>query len=376
MPCTRVGFLAAVEKYKEAASVADLIGGAEGAVRRTDADQAQSNCLIRLGNMAAAARAACSSLRAARAAGHRTALVSALSICGNVATRAPDEMAKAERESREHERLGGSPSYGGLDLSQDGWVSLPTTPAALSRLSLAYYEAAVATCDSALTTAGGRESPAADDQRRVPSLRVEANARIGLGKGLYVLGERQRGLELLRQAVALLRPAVRKAAPGYDALQEKQLLADLLCDLGRMLVSQGANGMAEGEACLREALKRSEDTDNVMLKQTILRRVANMSGRPGQPVGPAEAAALRSRLNALYAQTGRNHDTSCTICLEPLEQPDGGADQDATRDGGVTPEGYTNSAVFVLNCGHQFHRGCLFTWWRTRLDRKCPLCKK
>jgi len=37
----------------------------------------------------------------------------------------------------------------------------------------------------------------------------------------------------------------------------------------------------------------------VALKQKVLRHLANMSGRPGQPVRPAEAAALRSRLNAL-----------------------------------------------------------------------------
>jgi len=58
--------------------VADLIGGAEGAERRTQIDQHLTNCLVRSGNMAAAARAACSSLRAARAAGSRTLLVQSL----------------------------------------------------------------------------------------------------------------------------------------------------------------------------------------------------------------------------------------------------------------------------------------------------------
>jgi len=138
MTNTRIGYLAAVEKFKEVASVADLIGGAEGADRRTEADGLLSICLLSLGNTAAAARAACSSLRAARAAGSRTLLVKSLVTCGNVATQAPDEMAKAEKESREQERLGDSPSYGGLDLSQEGWVSLPTNPATLSWLSLAY----------------------------------------------------------------------------------------------------------------------------------------------------------------------------------------------------------------------------------------------
>ena len=137
----------------------------------------------------------------------------------------------------------------------------------------------------------------------------------------------------------------------------------------------GSDGMAEAEAYLREALELSEETDDVGLKQGVLLNLANMSGRPDQPVGPAEAAAFRSRLNALYAQAGRNHDTSCSICLEPLEQPDDGAEQGGVGDG-VTPDGYTNSAVRVLLCAHQFHRGCLSGWWCTRSDRKCPLCKE
>jgi len=182
---TRIGYLAAVENAKEAASVADLIGGAEGASRRTEADNLLSTCLFRLGNTAGAARAACSSLRAARAAGSRTLVVQSLAACGIVANQAPEEMAKAERESREQERLGGSPSYWGLDLSQEGWVSLPTNPAALSRLGTAYNEAAVATCDAALTAAGGRDSPTANNERHVPSLVQEAQARGGLGISLH-----------------------------------------------------------------------------------------------------------------------------------------------------------------------------------------------
>jgi len=55
---TRIGYLAAVEKAKEAASVADIIGGAEGASYRTRADLLLSNCLLSSGNTAAAARAA------------------------------------------------------------------------------------------------------------------------------------------------------------------------------------------------------------------------------------------------------------------------------------------------------------------------------
>jgi len=372
---TRIGYLAAAEKYTEAASVADLIGGAEGADRRTGADQLIANCLLSLGNPAAAARAACSSLRAARAAGSRTFLVESLVMCGNVANQAPDEMIKAEEESREQERLGGSPWYGGLDLSQEGWVSLPTTAAALSRLGVAYNEAAVGTCDAALTAAGGRDGPAANNERYVPSLVLEAQVRGGLGISLLNSGERQRGVELLRQAVAILRPVVRKAAPGFELMVSKQGLASFLCEVGVMR-NAGSDGTAEAGACLREALALCEDTDDVLLKQSVLRHLANMSGRPDQPVRPAEAAKLRSRLNALYAQAGRNHDTSCTICLETLEQSDGGAEKDATDDGDCGADGYTNSAVFVLHCGHQFHRGCLSTWFRTAASRACPLCKK
>jgi len=372
MANTRIGYLAAAENAKEAASVADLIGGAEGAGRRTEADILLANCLLSLGNPAAAARAACSSLRAARAAGSRTLLITSLMTCGAVAYKAPHEMVKAERESREQERLGGSPSYGGLDLSQEGWVSLPTNPAALSRLNLAYEEAAVAICDAALTAAGGRDSPAADDERNVPSLLLEAQVRGRLGISLDDLGERQRGEELLRQTVALLRLEVRRAAPGSDLLGAKHGLVSVLCNLA-VMQNTGSDGTAEAEACLREALALCEDADAVLLKQMVLRDLANMSGRPDQPVGPAEAAALRSRLNALYAQAGRNHDSSCTICLETLEQSDSGAKND---DGGRGADGYTNAAVLVLNCGHQFHRGCLSTWFRTAASRACPLCKK
>jgi len=347
MANTRIGLLAAVEKAKEAVAVADLIGGAEGASRRTEADQLVANCLLSLGNPAAAARAACSSLRSARVAGSRTLLVSSLSTCGSVANEAPGEMAKAVRESREQERLGGSLSYGGLDLSQEGWISLPTNPAALSRLGLAYEEAAVSICDAALTAAGGRDSPTANDVRHVPPLVLEVQVRGGLGGSFFNLGERQRGVELLWQAVALLRPVVRKAAPGSELLVAKQMLATFLCNLAGMRDS-GFDGTAEAEACLREALALCEDRDDVSLKQRVLRRLANMSGRPDQPVRPAEAAALRSRLNALYAHAGRNQDTSCTICLETLEQPDGDARQDATGDGGRDADGFTNSAVLAL----------------------------
>jgi len=382
---TRVGYLAAAEIATELAMVADLIGGAVGAACHSQAELLQSGCLLPLGNKPGAARAACSSLLGARASGIRSALVKPLIQCGDVASVAAGDMANAERESREQERLCGSPSHGGLDLSQEGQVSLPTTPAAFSRLGLAYYEAALATCDAALAAVGGRDDLADDDEPLVPALCLEGRVRGSLGFILHRLGEQQRGSELLRQAVALVRHGVRKAAPGSDALvSDQRMLATTLLTLSVVLDdlsmgdsrdAPGFGGVAEAVACLREALELCADTDSVMLKQTVLGHLANMSGRPDMPVGPAEAAAFRSRLNALYAQAGRNHDTNCTICLESLEQPDGGADQD-TADHGDRDADHTNSAVLVLSCGHQFHQGCLFTWWRTAASRACPLCKE
>jgi len=292
---TRTGYLAVVEKAKEALTVADLIGSAGGAKCRAHADLVLAEGLYRLGNMAAAARAACSSLRAARAAGDRTSLVKAVAMCGTLAQKAPGEMAKAEKESREQERLGGSPSYGGFDLSQEGRISLPTIPAALFRLGLTYNKAAVAICDAALAVVGGRGSPADDDERRVPSLRMEADARSSLGFLLHELGvEPQRSSEMLRQAVALLRRAVRTAEPGFAALQAKLSLAGLLSNLGAVFA-----GMAEGEKCLREALELSEETDDVALKQHVLLNLCNMSGRPDLPVGPRGRGAPLAAERAL-----------------------------------------------------------------------------
>jgi len=293
MANTRVGYHAAVAKVKEAVTVADLIGSAGGAVRHSQADLLLSSGLLHLGEMAAAACAACSSLRTARASGNITVLVSALSNCGKVAREAPDEMVKAKRENREQERRSGSaPLYGGLDLSQEGHIILPTSLAALSRLRLTYMEAAVKICDAALIAAGGRGSLAADDAWRVPPLQVEAEVRGSLGIELGLLGEEpQRSLELRRRSVALMRQMVRRAAPGLDVLQAKASLAVALCHLLPESV-----GMAEAAACMREALELGEETDDVALKQSVLINLSNMSGRPDKPVGPAEAAAFRSRL--------------------------------------------------------------------------------
>jgi len=156
----------------------------------------------------------------------------------------------------------------------------------------------------------------------------------------------------------------------------RNALAGTLLDLGGKLC--GAGELVEGMACMREALALSEATDDVNLKQAVLANLANMSCSPDQPVGPAEAAALRCRLNALYAQNGRTPDTSCTICLEPLEtleQPGGGIGEGAIADGGRSGGSATDWSVNVLECGHQFLYGCLCTWRRTTSNMVCPICK-
>jgi len=375
---TRIGYLAAVEKFKEAASVADLIGGMEGSYRRANADQLLSSNLFNLHDMDGAARAACSSLRAARASGHKSMLVTSLSSCGYTARQAPSEMVNAERASREQERLsGGSPSYGGLDLWQDGRISLPTTLAGLSRMGLAYNEAAVAICDAELAAAGGRGSPAAADPWRFPSLNMEARARGYLGACLNMPGEEQRSLELLRQAVALWRQILRTAAPGEEIRTAQRMLANELCNLGFVLKGHGSDGMAEAEACLREALALSEGLGDVLLTGKILTYLINLCGEAHATVGPAEAEAFRSRLNQLFVDMERSPETSCSICLEPLAPPADGAAEDAAGGGGSGGVGGpADSCLRVMSCNHQFHHGCLWTWQRTTSNCTCPICKK
>jgi len=370
---TRIGYLAAVNKLKEAALLADQMGGVPRAEHSAHANQLLSSVLVRLGNKTAAAQAACSGLRAARASGNMTMLIKGLTSCGDVARNASSEMASAERESREQERLSVSPS---LDLSQEGRISLPTTPAAISRLSLAYNEAAVGTCDAALATVGGRGSPADADYRRVPSLSVEADARGCLATCLWNMDkELQRSLVLLRQAVALRRQAVRTAGPGRNTLNAQGLLADQLSNLG-FLQTLCSDGVAEAEACLREALALGEGLGDVLLTGKTLRRLVNLGCEAHAAVGPAEAEAFRSRLNQLLVQMGRSVETSCSICLEPLAPPADGAAEDAAGGGGSDGAGVgLNSCVRVLECEHQFHHGCLSTW-HSASDRVCPLCNK
>ena len=300
MANTRIGSLAAAHKCREAAAVADLIDGAEGAGCHVQADQLLSSCLSRLGDNAAAAIAACSSARAARASGSRTNLVTALCVCGQVANKAPGEMPSAERESREQERRSGSSSYGGLDLSQEGRVSLPTNPAGLVRLCLAYHEAAVALCDEALAAAGGRGSPAAPYEELVPTLRVEARARCCLGDCLDGMGEeRQRSLEILRQAVMLWRQVLRTATPGRDTGTAQLMLADQLSTLGAVLKAGGSEQMTEAGACMREALALGEGLGDVILTEKTLVYLINLGGVAHAAVEPAEAEAFRLQLNQL-----------------------------------------------------------------------------
>jgi len=173
----------------------------------------------------------------------------------------------------------------------------------------------------------------------------------------------------LAEAAARIAEARARHGPGSDGLEEATVEAETF--LHEASTRRRSDEMAVAEVCWREALELSEESDDVHLKQGVLTSLANLSCQPNQGVGPAEAAALRSRLNALYAQNGRIPDTSCTICLEPLEpleQPGGGADEGAAGDRGC--------AVRVLQCGHQFHLSCLCTWWLTRSDQVCPLCKK
>jgi len=227
-------------------------------------------------------------------------------MCGDVARGAAGDMVNAELESREQERRSDSSSYSGLDLSQEGRVSLPTTPATLARLCLAYHEAAVAICNEALAAAGGRGSPAAADDWRVPNLRAEARARGNLGDCLNDMGEeQQRSLELLRQAVALRRQAL-QTAPGHYTRDAKRLLVEQLSTFGAVLKAHGSDGMTEAEACLSEALALGEGLGEVGLSIYTLSFLVNLGGEAHAAVGPAEAEAFRSRLHQLLVQMGRS----------------------------------------------------------------------
>jgi len=249
-------------------------------------------------------------------------------------------LVKAEKESRELERRSGSPRYGGLDLSQEGYISLPTTPAGLSRLCITYHEAAVALCQAAL------DRPAPGDRDPTPLEHAEACGCLGfcLGKPGGP-GEVTRGVEFTRQAVVLLREVVRGETPSNHPMSgagiAKRALAVKLTYLASMLPRD-----AEAEACLREAHLLLENHNDMQIKQAVLGSLVNMSHR----FKPAESELFLRQLNQLSVKSGRSPETMCTICLDPLEQP--GGDAAAKKD-----------SVIVLRCGHQFHLSCGLNWW-------------
>ena len=104
-------------------------------------------------------------------------------------------------------------------------------------------------------------------------MQLEAEARGNLASSLHLLCEDpQRALELRRDAVRLLRKAVR-ATYGFDKMQAKLLLAMILCNLGDVLKSPDADGgMAEAKACFRQALVIAEASNHAQLLQDVLLR--------------------------------------------------------------------------------------------------------
>jgi len=203
---------------------------------------------------------------------------------------------------------------------------------------------------------------------------VEAQALSSVATALHVMGEqRQRSLDLYRQAVALWHQILRTAAPGPNTRDTQGVLADQLSTFGAVLTSHGPEGMAEAEACLREALALSDSLSDLWLAQKILSYLINLCGEAGTSVRPAEAEAFRSQLNQCLVQMGRSPETSCSICLESLSPPAGGAAEDAAGSGGSGP---SDSCVRALACDHQFHHGCLTSWGRKTASRACPLCKR
>ena len=89
------------------------------------------------------------------------------------------------------------------------------------------------------------------------------------------------------------------------------------------------------------------------LKQAVLRNLVNMGNASDNSINPKAVAAFLASLNRLSVQMGRVADANCTICLDALD-----------------------ADVYVVPCGHQSNLTCLGTWWNTRRNRECPLCKK
>jgi len=88
-------------------------------------------------------------------------------------------MARVEFEGRVEEQRSGSPTtLGGLNLSREWRISPEILPC---RSPCPCVPRSRGRHDAALEAAGGRNSPAAADQLRVPGLRNEADARGSLG---------------------------------------------------------------------------------------------------------------------------------------------------------------------------------------------------
>ena len=306
-----------------------------------------------MGDLAAAAHTAASSLHAARVLGNRTFLVVALANCGAVAQLVPAEMIKMETEYREREGPLGSV------LLSEGRVGLPTTAHATRSMGVAYHQVALAICDAALATAGGRGSPTAADQRRVPTLLAELMVRNSLASCLSASNTDRSLATERRELVCLSRQTVQTAA-RIDVPMAQRMLADKLSSLGGVLMTM-EGGLDEADACMRESLALGEGLGDVQVIAATLRRMVNIRGNADNTVADgryAEAEVFRSRLNGLLVQMGRSIETHCSICLESLTQPAWGG------------------GVLVLVCNHQFHTGCIVAWQKTTPVCLCPICKQ
>lgn len=381
--CTRASYLSSADMLEEAAAVAKTIGGAAGAGLSSSALRLQAHSMLRAGDVAGGARVACAAAASARAAGSRTLLVEALIVCGMVARSSPDEMAcaeatcraRAEGAARTEEAValpaellvaleGVLPGGEGPppDLSDEGVVQLPLSPEELSRLPLMYNQTAVAICDAALTSS---VPSTAHDQRHTPSIEAQASARANLARSLFEFGlDHRRAKELMRASVALRR---RILSERPDDLNARRSLGMALSNLGTCLASDDRAEQTEADECLREALELGDMSGDVsVLKGALI----NLVNRSGEGTGDAESEQLRSRLNTLYRKAGREVDTICAVCLEPL-QGEATCSADASDDAETGT--FSGSCIRVLGCGHQFHQGCIAAW--RRQSAECPVCK-
>lgn len=372
---SRSSYIASAAKLQHAAAVANVIGGSYGAGLRSAAERVQAHSMVRAGDTAGAARVACASVASARAGANRTLLVEALVSCAIVARSSPDDMVRAEEEMARCEQAHGPAEGSALadvpaahlpsthtapDLSNEGRVEMPTG-VERAWLCLHYSRAAVGICDTAVAATAAGGSPV--DDAHIPSLDSQASARSNLARFLVESGlDPARGVALLREAAALRR---RLLAERPNRLHARRVLAIALSNLGAALARVGSEAeMEEADACMREALQLSDATHDVGVQKGVLTNLINRSGET--PEG-ADGEKLRSRLNQIYRNTGRDPDTHCAVCLEPLKPigDDGVASSSADRP--------TDSHVNVLGCGHQFHQSCIMMW-RER-SHECPVCK-